>query len=527
MNEQLTQVEQDKLAINPDFDFKNDIARRPPDQLSPGELSMFKWSGIYQQPQEGFFMLRVRVPGGRITAAQLDRAADLAAQLARGMLTLTTRSTLQFHWVRREDLWKILEGMKEAGLDTKNACGDVTRNVVTCPLQGICPHEIKDVRPMLLTIANDPELRDRQRNLPRKHKISVSGCGRACGQTLMNCQGWHPVVRRGADGGEETGWKWHAGGGLGARPCMAKAVFDWVPEDLVPDVTRATVEIHRQRGNRRSRALARLKIIVDELGVEKFADLVFEELRQRGAKGIERIERSAGPAAVAPAFVDGQAVVPQRQPGLHVVRLMVARGELSFGSARLLAGWAREYGDGSLQLTARQNVEIPGVPAGGVEALRAAAARGGFGIDGFERLPDVVACAGTTLCRLAATNAPAAYRLLHEAFVQDREYWERVGPVRIHVNACPNSCAHHWVADIGLRGLRRKGGAGIEEAYEVCLGGSLAGAGRIAQAVCVVPAGDVVTVVRRIIDAYLSRRSGAEETFGECVRRLGAGAFAG
>jgi ferredoxin-nitrite reductase len=523
----LTPVERDKLMIDPDFDFKSDIAERPFSDLKTNEIGMFKWTGIYHQLQKGFFMMRMRIPGGLITSEQLDRVADLAERYAQGEMCITTRQTLQFHWLRKEDLHLVLESIQEVGLDSKNACGDVTRNVVTCPLQGVCPHEVKDVRPMIRAIADDTELRDEQRNLPRKHKISVNGCGRACGQTLMNCQSWHPAKRTRKDGSTEIGWKYYAGGGLGARPYMAKVIFDWVPEELVVEVTRATTEVFRREGNRRVRAFARLKIVVDKLGHAGFADRIFEVLRERGIQGLEKIERAADPAAsIGDSFLDGQPVIAQRQQGFHTVRVMVMRSELKAGEARTLAAWAREYGDGTLMLTNRQNIQIRFVPDGKLEALRAKLREARFVTEGFERLPDMVACVGTTECNLAVSDTPNTYRMLYATLAADKAFWEKVGPLRIHMNGCPNSCAQHWIADIGLRGTRKQMPTGSEEGFSICVGGSLGGPGHIAQPVCDVPTSVLVPTVRRLLEIYVEDRKSEGETFGEFARRVGAPALA-
>src|ERR1700690_3912175 len=141
-------------------------------------------------------MLRVRIPGGIITADQLDKCAEVTETYAQSAMCITTRQTFQFHWIRKEDIYKVLQGLERAGIDSKNCCGDVNRNMTTCPLQGVCVHEVGDVRHMIKTIADDPEIRDEQRNLPRKHKMCIAGCGKACGLTLMNDQSWHPVKRK-------------------------------------------------------------------------------------------------------------------------------------------------------------------------------------------------------------------------------------------------------------------------------------------------------------------------------------------
>lgn len=518
---ELTQVERDKLTINPDFDFKNDIAERDLSKISPNELAMFKWSGIYQQLQPGFFMMRLRIPGGLVTADQMDVIADVADDYAQGQMCITTRMTYQFHWLRKDDLWKIHEKVATVGLDSKNACGDVNRNVVTCPLQGVCPHEVTDVRAMIETIANDRELKDEQRNLPRKHKMSINGCGRACGQTLMNDQSWHPVKR-----GDEIGWKHYAGGGLGARPFMAKLIFDFVPEDLVLAVSQATIEVYRRYGNRRVRAFARLKFVVDQMGAKKFGEVVLDVMRERGIAGLERIEPAKGVANIGKVFLDGQPVIPQRQPGMNTVRVLIPRSEMSGKDARIFAQWAREFGNGTLMLTARQNIQFRFVPDANVKPLVEKIHAAGFSTEGFERLPDMVACVGTTVCNLAVGDTPNAYKRLMTELASDRKFADEVGHIKIHMNGCPNSCAQHWIADLGLRGMRKEMPTGSEEGFEICVGGSLDGAGHIGRSLVEIPTVELIPTVRRILEIYVANRTGRDETFSEFSRRIGTEKFA-
>ncbi|MEE9451384.1 MAG: nitrite/sulfite reductase, partial [Gammaproteobacteria bacterium] len=136
---ELTQIEKDKLAIDPNFDFR-EISKRPFNDISTNEIGMFKWSGIYHQLQKGYFMMRVRIPGGLVTAEQLHRAGELAELYGQNELCITTRQTLQYHWLRKEDIYKVIESLQETGISTTNCCGDVVRNVTTCYLQGVCPH---------------------------------------------------------------------------------------------------------------------------------------------------------------------------------------------------------------------------------------------------------------------------------------------------------------------------------------------------------------------------------------------------
>ncbi|MBF0619572.1 MAG: nitrite/sulfite reductase [Candidatus Omnitrophica bacterium] len=512
MADELTQVEKDKRVIGFEADFR-DIARRDPATIAPNERAMFKWSGVYGQRQEGFFMIRLKVPGGLITAIQLTRAAELAAAYGRDQLCLTTRQCLQLHWVKQEDIYKVLEGLHEVGVTTRNACGDVTRNVVTCALAGVCPHEEGDTLRILQSIADDAELNNEQRNLPRKNKISVAGCGRACGQTLINCQGWHPANKDG-----RRFWKYYAGGGLGAKPYMAKLIFEQVPEALVLDVTRATTELFRRRGNRQSRALARIKVLVDAMGARGFAEAVLEILKERKIGGIEAIVVATEGPDIQESFLKGQPVIPQKQAGLNVVRVRMARRDWTSDEARRFSHWAACYGDGRLVFTNRHGVLFRNVSDVKVPGLLEVLAQAGYSTEGLEHVPDMVSCVGTTLCNLAQTNAPAMYQALMKELTADPVWWQSLGPIRINMNGCPNSCAQHAIADIGLRGFRKRIGDVVEEGYSIYTGGSLAGAGRVAEHVADVMAPDVPAAVRKLLlkgtHYFCSDRSGCSGSRG-------------
>lgn len=516
----LTQVERDKLEINPDFDFRK-IAETPFEAISPNELAMFKWSGVYHQLQPSFFMIRVVTPGGLMTAKQFNRAVDLAEQYAQGELCITTRQTLQFHWIRKEDIYKIIEGMAEVGITTKNGCGDVPRNIIGSSLAGVVPGQVGDSQKIIRMLADDDEIQN-QRNLPRKHKISVAFANEAGAQTLMNCQGWVPVERSGV-----VGWKYHAGGGLGARPYLAKVIFDWVPEELVLDVTRAAVEAFRRHGDRRNRAFARLKIVVDQMGADKFGDVLLGILKERGVQGLEKIEKAASPVPnIGKMFLNGQEVVPQKEAGLNVVRIMIPRSELKTAQSRTIARLADELGGGKVMFTNRQNIELHDVPEKNVTALLDALHAEGFRTSGHEHLPDIVACVGTTMCKLAVADSPDAYHRLYDALAGDEKYWKAIGPLRINITGCPNNCAHAWIADIGLRGKRfRNEDGGSEEGYAVFVGGKLSEAGKIAEELCDIRATEVVEGFRKILDIYLQKRQSEAETFNDFCARIGIETF--
>ncbi|QHI69228.1 nitrite/sulfite reductase [Tichowtungia aerotolerans] len=516
----LTQVERDKLEIDPDFDFR-EIAKRPFEDITPNELAMFKWSGVYHQLQTSFFMIRVVTPGGLMTTEQFNRAVDLAEKYGQDELCITTRQTLQFHWIRQEDIYKIIEGMAEVGITTKNGCGDVPRNIIGSSLASVAQEQVGDSQKLIRMFADDDEIQN-QRNLPRKHKISVAFANEAGAQTLMNCQGWVPVERDGI-----VGWKFHAGGGLGARPYLAKVIFDWVPEELVLDVTRATVEAFRRHGDRRKRAHARLKVVVDRMGADKFADVLLDIMNERGIQGLETIEKAKSSLPnIGKSILNGQQVLPQKQDGKSVVRVMIPRSELKTDRSRILSRLADELGGGKMMFTNRQNLELHDVPNENVDALLIELHKEGFRTEGHEQLPDIVACVGTTVCKLAVADSPDAYHRLYDALAPDEDYWKKIGPLRINITGCPNNCAHAWIADIGLRGKRiRNDDGGSDEGYVVFVGGKLSEAGKIGEELCDIRTSEVVPALRRILDIYLENRTGDEEAFSDFCARVGIEKF--
>ncbi|OVE81751.1 hypothetical protein BVY04_02585 [bacterium M21] len=520
--EDLTQAERDKIEIGPDFDFR-EIAKRPFESLSTNEIAMFKWSGIYHQLQKGFFMIRLRLPGGVMNAEQLHRASELAETYGQDRMCITTRQTLQYHWIRQQDLYKIQEGVEEVGLDTRNACGDVNRNVVSCALVGVCPHEVTDTLAVIDRLANDDELLNVQRNLPKKHKISVGGCGRACAQTLMNCQGWHPVTRE-VDGKSVVGWRYYAGGGLGARPYIAKRIFDWVPDELILPVTQAAVEAYRRLGNRRVRAFARLKVVVDKLGAKGFGEKVIEIMHERGDTETDAIEFAVDGPDIGDSFLQGQIVIEQKQPGFNSVRVMIPRGELTGGQGHKLADLAEQFGDGTIAYTNRQNILFRFVPDAKVDGLLIELRAMGWDLESQDRLPDAVACVGITMCNLAVADTPATYEAIMRELTADKAWWEKIGPLNINMSGCPNNCTQAWVHDIGLRGIRKREEVGSDEGFSLYVGGTLAEGGKIGDYVCDIFGPEVVETLRTVLSIYLDERQDIE-SFGTYARRVGGDAI--
>jgi ferredoxin-nitrite reductase len=478
---ELNQVEQWKLERHP-LDVRDAVvgryAREGPEAIKtvPGEVERLKWVGLYPQRQGGdAFMLRIKVPGGRLDAAQAEVIGGIADEFARGpapnpvfgdaYLDITTRQDIQLHWVRIAAVPEIWSRLEAVGMTTVQACGDSARNVLCCPVSGLDADELLDAHPIAQAVSDYFTGNREYANLPRKFKLSVTGCREDCAQAEINDIGLWPARH---DDGRTVGFNVLVGGGLSDGPRMASDIDVFVdPEpDRVVEVFRAIAQLFGELGNRENRGLSRMRYLVQELGPERFR----AELAARTAFPLE----PAGQALTRRYRGDHVGVHPQRQPGLHYVGLNVTVGRMAgldlVEAARLAAG----YGDGGLRLATDQNLILTGVPAERVEALLAEPLLATYSPapGAFER--GVVACTGNEFCRFAIVETKA------RAATWARELDRRLGPdeagdgiVRMHFSGCPASCAQPQIADIGFRGETAHRDDQILEAVDIGLGGSL------------------------------------------------------
>jgi ferredoxin-nitrite reductase len=477
---ELNQVEQWKLERHP-LDVRDAVvdryAREGPEAIKtvPGEVERLKWVGLYPQRQGGdAFMLRIKVPGGRLDAAQAKVIGGVADEFARGpapnpvfgdaYLDITTRQDIQLHWVRIGAVPEIWSRLEAVGMTTVQACGDSARNVLCCPVSGLDADELLDAHPVAQAVSDFFTGNREYANLPRKFKLSVTGCREDCAQAEINDIGLWPARR---DDGT-VGFNVLAGGGLSDGPRMASDIDVFVtPEpERVVEVFRGIAQVFGELGNRENRGLARMRYLVQELGPERFR----AELAARTAFPLE----PAGQALTRRYRGDHVGVHPQRQPGLHYVGLSVTVGRMAGRDLAEAARLAAEYGDGGLRLATDQNLILTGVPGERVEALLAEPLLGTYSPNpgAFER--GVVACTGNEFCRFAIVETKA------RAATWARELDRRLGPdeagggiVRMHFSGCPASCAQPQIADIGFRGETAHRDDQILEAVDIGLGGSL------------------------------------------------------
>jgi ferredoxin-nitrite reductase len=477
---ELNQVEQWKLERHP-LDVRDAVldryAREGPEAIKtvPGEVERLKWVGLYPQRQGGdAFMLRIKIPGGRLHADQARAIGQIADEFARGpapnpvfgdaYLDLTTRQDIQLHWVRIGAVPEIWARLEAVGMTTVQACGDSARNVLCCPVSGLDADEVLDAHPVAQAVSDFFTGNREYANLPRKFKLSVTGCREDCAQAEINDIGLWPA--RQDDG--TVGFNVLVGGGLSDGPRMASDIDVFVGPDpgRVVELFRAIAQLFGELGNRENRGLARMRYLVQELGPERFR----AELAARAAFGLE----PAGEALTRRYRGDHVGVHRQRQPDLHYVGLNVTVGRMAGRSLVEAARLAGEYGDGGLRLATDQNLILTGVPGGRLDALLAEPllATHSPTPGAFER--GVVACTGNEFCRFAIVETKA------RAATWARELDRRLGPdeagdgiVRMHFSGCPASCAQPQIADIGFRGETAHRDDQILEAVDVGLGGSL------------------------------------------------------
>ncbi len=512
MTEQkLSNVELEKLEKD-GLDVLADIYRYAEggdvDAVTKDDMNRFKWYGLYHdRPNDGHFMLRVRLPGGILTAEQAEAIADMALTIAPGRLEITTRQTFQLHTIKLADIPAAFDELQRVGLTSVGACGDIPRNVVSSPVAGIAPDEWIDPRPFYHALNEHFAFNREYSNLPRKYKVTVAGSGTDATQAPINDLAFTPA-RVQIDGASVLGFNVWVGGGLSHQPHLSVPIDVFVPADEaeVVDIARAVTLIFRDHGYREKRNHARLKYLIADWGAERFR----AEVERYVGRPLRRAATDV-PTSVYTGDVVG--VHKQKQPGLNWVGLLVPTGRISAAQLKEAVRLARAYGTGEIRLTQNQNLLIPHVPDARLAALLAEPLLQELQPYAPILQRHAVACTGLPYCVFATieTKLPAwnLAQLLDERVKLDV-------PVRLHMSACPHSCSQHSVADIGLQGglIRNPSGAGKLPAADILLGGALGDEAAIARRVATkVNWDELPDRLTGLLRAYLSTRSGPEQQF--------------
>jgi sulfite reductase beta subunit-like hemoprotein len=504
-----------------------------PEQFRPFRLK----HGTYGQRQPGFQMLRVKIAAGVLKPSQLRVLATIADEYSTGRGHLTTRENIQFHFVKLENVGAAMRLLADAGLTTREACGNTVRNVTACPVAGICPGEAFDVTPYALGVSRyllrHPDFHD----LPRKFKIAFSGCedDGACAVAGIHDVGLIAQVR-GSNGTAHRGFKLLVGGGLGSLPTEAAVLTDFLPEEELLPTIEAVLRVFTETGNRKNKLMARLKFVLRAKGIEELRRLVAEKRKVSQAPAetftvptpIKPTLVSIAPAPLSTAAGETRTdpeydrwaehnLMSQRQAGYGAVWLKLPAGTLFSNQMRGLADVLEKNELTGVRIAVNQDLVIPWVPFDRVQALYSELRALELATPGARTISDVTGCPGATTCNLGIT------RSLTLAEVLSRELEGYTDPeiqkLRIKISGCPNSCGHHHIADIGFYGNVRRVGEQQAPYYQLLLGGKVNADGvRFARQIMSVPARPVPAIIRELLAFYQTDRQPAE-TFSAWVSR--------
>lgn len=474
----------------------------------------FKWWGIYTQgdgagaiggaggegkPTE-YFMMRVALPSGHVRSEQLRTIAAISERFARSSADLTVRQNIQLHWLTIEAIPEAMDELARVGLSPKGACGDVVRNVTGCPLAGVAADEIVDASPLALEASKILSANNDFYNLPRKFKVSITGCPVWCSYPEINDIGL-TAIERIRDGRKEIGFSLRVGGGLSADPHLGVRLNAFVRREQVLTVVRAIAEMFRDQDVlRENRKRARLKHLFTKQ--HWTADEFLRELNDRLGFSLEPAEPESPPPD---AYRDHVGIHPQKQDGLYYVGAAVLRGRITPQQLRAAAELADKYATGDLRTTSMQNLLIINVPRNKVDALVRDLDAAGLRVAASPFWRGAIACTGMEFCKLAITETKGFARWIVEELEERLPGFDQ--SLKLNVSGCPNACGQHWIADIGLEGKKIKTASGLTDAYYFCLGGAVGEHERIARPIgfrC--EAHKVPEAIERLLRSYLAQR---------------------
>jgi sulfite reductase (ferredoxin) len=485
-----------------------------------GDLrSRFRWYGLYtQRPEEdGYFMLRIRIPGGVLTSDQVRAIGNISKEFGRDVVDVTDRQNVQLHWIRLYDMPEIWERLDAVGLGTTEACGDTPRNILGCALAGVDADEILDatdlIRYVNARVVGDPEFA----NLPRKYKTSITGCRHQCAVHEANDLGF--VGNELPDG--TKGYDVWVGGGLSSTPKFAQRLGVFVRPEQVTDVWLGITSVFRDYGYRRSRNKARLKFLMADWGPELFRQVLEEKyLGYRLPDGPQ-----AKPPVSRGEVHRDHTGVGRQQDGRNYVGFALRNGRITGAELLTLAELADEVGRGRLRTTTQQKMVILDVPDDQLAKTMDRLDGLGFPVFASAFRNGMMACTGIEFCKLSITETKARANWLYEELEKRLPDFDE--PIRINVNGCPNSCARYQLADIGFMGVlvteKVNGNGEVErlEGFNVHIGGHLGeprAFGRKIRGVRL-RADELVSFTERTLRLYKAQRNG-HRSFGAWLNSL-------
>ena len=525
--------------------FRGQVGRRLSGELSEEEFRPLRLlNGLYLQLHA--YMLRVVIPYGMLSSRQLRMLAQVARRYDRGYGHFTTRQNIQFNWPKLEEVPDLLADLATVEMHAIQGSGNSIRNVTADQFAGVAADEVEDPRVYAEIVRQWSTLHPEFTFLPRKFKIALTGAGHDRAAVRVHDIGLAMVE----DAAGEAGFEAIVGGGLGRTPMIGKTIREFLAKRDLLSYLEAILRIYNQFGRRDNKYKARIKILVHELGAEKFTELVEAEWREikdgtleLPAEEIERIEayfadppyetfEADDAGYLAMLAIDGafrrwatSNLFPHKRPGYAIVNLSLkpldgVPGDATAAQMEAAADLADRYGFGEIRITHEQNLVLPYVAQRDLHDLWRALDEIGFATPNIGQVTDIISCPGLDFCSLAsARSIPVAQRIGRRFRDLDRQF--DIGELHINISGCINACGHHHVGHIGLLGVDRKG----EEYYQIPLGGSADENASLGEIVGPAVSYDaVVDAIEAVIAAYLEHRE-PDEPFIETYRRLGAEPF--
>ena len=529
-----------------------------------GEISAEDWRkfrlvrGTYGQRQpEAVHMMRVKIPQGVLTSAQLRSLAGVATSYSRGFAHITTRQNVQLHFVPLAQVEDAMRALADTGLTTREACGNSVRNITACPYAGVAEGEIFDVTPYAEAMTRYFLRHPLSSSLPRKFKIAFEGCPEDHAVAAIHDIGWRARVVNGRRGFRVT-----VGGGTAILVNTGTLLYDFLPVEEMLDVAEAVIRVFHRYGDRKHMQRNRMKFLIKSLGWDEWRarfDKALEEFRAEGgaplpfsAAAVPVEEAPSWPkpapptpkmaAALAETSVKGPGIVPgsvrlqtlpdayvrwtrsnvqrQRQAGYVCVTARLPLGDFTAGQAQVLADLAEAYGDGTVRLSIDQNVIFRWVPASAVQGFYDRLDAAGLATPDAGTIADVTSCPGAETCRLAVTQSRGLGRLLIEHLNAHPELVDAVPSGDIKISGCPNGCGQHHISGIGFQGsVRKLGGRAVPQYFVLVGGGVTDDRAHFGKVVSKVPVQRLTDALDRLVNLYRERREDGE-SLGAFFRRL-------
>lgn len=483
--------------------------------LDADDRMRLKWYGLYEHnTKDGYFMLRVKVTQGILTADQADVLAGITRDFGRGIIDCTTRQCVQIHWLRLHEIPELFGRLEAVGLTTSGACGDITRNIVGNTLAGLADDEIVDgiaAAEALHEYFLDNKLYS---NLPRKYKISVNGRPTAQGRGLINCISLAGAIHE--DG--TKGFNIRVGGGLSSAPRMARSIDVFASPEQLPEIMGAVTAVYRDsEENRAKRGKARVKFLVDAIGPDGYREAVVKVL------GWD--PRHAAPLPAEARHHDHIGVTPQKDGAHSAIGLCVQVGRLTADQLFELVRLSREYSTKQeVRLTHEQNVLIPWVENGRVDEFLAEPLLQHLQANPPSFLRNTQSCTGMEFCGLAKIWTKGVVEGIVDR-LDEKFAGVNMGPdFRFHYAGCSSSCAQHQIADLGIEGKLKRVDDQMVQAMDIRIGGTVAGGYEAKFNEIIldrVPHWDLEPTLHRVIELYRDHRASAEEGFRDYTHRVG------